>query len=76
MTKKVLRKKVIDGDDRSILSQAQKTELERRTALYKDGKLKTHFWSEIKKEVEAARARIRAGQFVEHSRLVEESKKW
>lgn len=32
--------------------------------------------SKLKTEVEEARARIKAGQFVEHSRLVEESKNW
>lgn len=76
MTTTVLRKEVIEGEDTSTLSKEQKTELERRSTLYKAGKLKTYSWSEIKKEIEEARARIKAGQFVEHSRLVEESKTW
>lgn len=63
---------VIEGEDTSTLSKEQKTELERRSTLYKTGKLKTYSWSEVKKKVVEARTRIKAGQFVEDSRLVEE----
>ena len=32
--------------------------------------------SKLKAEIEEARARIKAGQFIEHSKLVLESKSW
>lgn len=72
ITTTVLRKKVIEIEDTSTLSKEQKTELERRFTLYKTGKLKIYSWSEVKKKVQEARTRIKAGQFTEHSKLVEE----
>ena len=47
---------VIEGDDKtSVLSREQKMELEKRSALYKAGKLKTYSWEEVKKNFKTAR---------------------
>lgn len=46
---KMLR--VYEGDNTSLMNQAQKDEVEKRTTLYKQGKLKTSNWSEVKKKV-------------------------
>lgn len=45
---KMLR--VYEGDNTSLMNQAQKDEVEKRTTLFKQGKLKTSTWSEVKKK--------------------------
>ncbi len=43
-----------DSDGKSLMSPAQKSEIEKRSSLYKQGKLKTASWSEVKKRTRAA----------------------
>lgn len=38
-----------DSDGSSKMSSEQKSEIERRSSLYKQGKLKTSSWTEVKK---------------------------
>lgn len=38
-----------DSDGKSLMSSEQKSEVERRSALLKQGKLKTSSWSDVKK---------------------------
>jgi putative addiction module component (TIGR02574 family) len=38
-----------DGDGKSLMTSEQKSEIERRSALYRQGKLKTSSWSGVKK---------------------------
>jgi putative addiction module component (TIGR02574 family) len=46
----------IEGDDSiSTLTKKQKEELERRSALYRAGELKTYSWTEVKKSLKNAR---------------------
>lgn len=39
---------------KSLMSAEQKIEIERRSVLYKQGKLKTSSWSQVKKRVRAS----------------------
>ncbi|MGB3080304.1 MAG: addiction module protein [Saprospiraceae bacterium] len=38
-----------DGESKSLMTSKQKSEIERRSALYRNGKLKTSSWSDVKK---------------------------
>lgn len=38
-----------DSDGRSLMTTEQKSEIEKRSALYKQGKLKSSTWGEVKK---------------------------
>jgi putative addiction module component (TIGR02574 family) len=38
-----------DSDGKSLMTSEQKSEIERRSALYRQGKLKTTSWNELKK---------------------------
>lgn len=38
-----------DGEGNSLMSSEQKTEIERRSSLFKQGKLKTSSWADVKK---------------------------
>lgn len=38
-----------DGDGKSLMTTEQKSEIERRSSLFKAGKLKTTSWTEVKK---------------------------
>jgi len=38
-----------DSDGTSLMTSEQKSEIERRSALYKQGKLKTASWNDVKK---------------------------
>lgn len=38
-----------DGDGKSLMTDEQKSEIEKRSALYKQGKLKTSPWSDVKR---------------------------
>lgn len=43
-----------DGEGESLMSQDQKSEIEKRSALYRESKLKTSSWREVKKRTRAA----------------------
>ncbi len=43
-----------DGEGKSLMTTEQKSEIERRSTLYKQGKLKTSSWAEVKKRTRAA----------------------
>ena len=43
-----------DSDGKSLMTPEQKSEIERRSSLYKQGKLKTGSWSEVKKRTRTA----------------------
>ncbi len=38
-----------DSDGKSLMSTSQKSEIEKRSTLYKSGKLRTSSWSDVKK---------------------------
>ncbi len=38
-----------DGDNKSLMSDEQKSEIERRSILYRQGALKSSSWTEVKK---------------------------
>jgi hypothetical protein len=38
-----------DSDGKSLMTPDQKSEIDKRSSLYKQGKLKTSSWSEVKK---------------------------
>ncbi len=42
-----------DNDGKSLMSVAQKKEIETRSALYKQGKIKTTAWSAVKKRTQS-----------------------
>ncbi len=42
-----------DGDSNSLMISEQKSEIEKRSALFKQGKLKTSSWAEVKKRTRA-----------------------
>jgi 2-iminoacetate synthase ThiH len=47
---------VIEGDDSSsLMTESQKAEIEKRSALLRAGKLKTTSWLEVKKNAHASR---------------------
>lgn len=43
-----------EGDGKSLMTPEQKSEIERRSALYKQGKLKTSSWEDVKKRTRSA----------------------
>lgn len=43
-----------DGDGKSLMTTQQKSEIEKRSALYKQGKLKTSSWVDVKNRTRAA----------------------
>ena len=43
-----------DNDGKSLMSSEQKIEIEKRSALYKQGKLKTSSWNDVKKRTRLA----------------------
>lgn|GEM_PF-2342900 len=43
-----------DSDGKSLMTSDQKSEIEKRSALYKQGKLKTSSWSDVKKRTRTA----------------------
>jgi len=43
-----------DGDGKSLMSQEQKSEIENRSTLYRQGKLKTSSWTDVKKRTRTA----------------------
>lgn len=43
-----------DSDGKSLMTTAQKAEIEKRSLLHKQGKLKTSSWAEVKKRTRAA----------------------
>ncbi len=43
-----------DNDGKSLMTTEQKLEIEKRSALYKQGKLKTSTWAEVKKRTRTA----------------------
>ncbi len=43
-----------DSESKSLMTTQQKLEVERRSALFKQGKLKTSSWSEVKKRTRLA----------------------
>ena len=43
-----------DGEGKSLMTPEQKSEIEKRSLLYKQGKLKTSSWAEVKKRTRAA----------------------
>ena len=43
-----------DSDGKSLMTSEQKSEIERRSALYRQGKLKTTSWNELKKRTRTA----------------------
>ena len=43
-----------DADGKSLMTTDQKSEIDRRSLLYKQGKLKTSYWNEVKKRTRAA----------------------
>ncbi|WP_317899002.1 addiction module protein [Aurantibacillus circumpalustris] len=42
------------GDGESLMTDEQKTEIEKRSALYKQGKLKASSWEDVKKRSRTA----------------------
>lgn len=40
-----------DDNGKSLMNDSQKTEIDKRSKLYKQGKLKTSSWEEVKKRV-------------------------
>jgi Putative addiction module component len=42
-----------DNDGKSLMSVAQKKEIENRSTLYRQGKIKTTTWSEVKKRAQS-----------------------
>lgn len=42
-----------DGDSKSHMTTEQKSEIERRSGLYRQGKLQTSSWSEVKKRTKS-----------------------
>ena len=55
MDKELLHTELTKNTSARSLSKEQKAELERRSQLYKSGKLKTLSWTEVKKNMTAAR---------------------
>ena len=43
-----------DNDNKSLMSSEQKAEIDKRSSLYKQGKLKTSTWSDVKKRTRLA----------------------
>ena len=43
-----------DGDGSSLMTEEQKSEIEKRSAQYKQGNLKTSSWTEVKKRARTA----------------------
>ena len=43
-----------DGEGKSLMTTDEKSEIERRSLLYKQGKLQTSSWTEVKKRTRAA----------------------
>jgi len=43
-----------DSDGKSLMTSEQKSEIDNRSASYKQGKLKTSSWSEVKKRTRTA----------------------
>ena len=43
-----------DNDGKSLMTPEQKSEIEKRSALFKQGKLKTSSWAEVKKRTRTA----------------------
>lgn len=43
-----------DNDNKSLMSAEQKSEIDKRSALYKQGKLKTSSWNDVKKRTRLA----------------------
>ena len=43
-----------DGEGKSLMTPDQKSEIEKRSMLYKQGKLKTSSWNDVKKRTRAA----------------------
>lgn len=43
-----------DVDNTSLMTSEQKSEIEKRSALYKQGKLKTSSWDDVKKRTRLA----------------------
>ena len=43
-----------DADGKSLMTTDQKSEIDRRSLLYKQGKLKTSSWNEVKKRTRSA----------------------
>lgn len=43
-----------EGDSKSLMTAEQKSEIERRSVLYRQGKLKTSSWTEVKKRTRTA----------------------
>ena len=45
----------VDEDGKSLMSKAQKVEIDKRARDYREGKLKTASWEEVKKRTRSAR---------------------
>ena len=43
-----------DSDGQSLMTTKQKSEIERRSALFRQGKLKTSSWADVKKRTRIA----------------------
>jgi putative addiction module component (TIGR02574 family) len=43
-----------DGDGTTLMTEEQKSEIERRSTLYRQGKLKTSSWTDVKKRTRTA----------------------
>ena len=45
----------VDDDGESLMNEGQKAEIDKRSKLYHQGKLKTYSWDEVKKRTRATR---------------------
>ncbi len=45
----------VDDDGKSLMSDSQKAEIDKRAKLFKEGKLKTSSWEEVKKRTRLSR---------------------
>ena len=44
-----------DSEGKSLMTEAQKQEIEKRSVLYKQGKLPSSSWAEVKKRIRTAK---------------------
>jgi len=47
--------KLYNEEDESLMTKEQKSELDKRAQLYREGKLKTYSWKEVKARAKAAK---------------------
>ena len=47
--------KLYKEEDKSLMTKEQKTDLDKRAQLYREGKLKTYSWKEVKAKARAAK---------------------